>query len=531
MDALRSCLSFCWPFSSRAARYEGIAQWELDAGTARLSNEQELVIFQDGNQITMTLLETGIRVETDQRRPFSRNPGTHIEVVPFLHVLFAGVSFTPAGRSLLDFSYLSAATSTFQLRQISGDVSPIQGAAMLKWVSDIQTRAYKGITPRRRFLVVVNPHGGQGKAKQLWKEIIEPIFTAAGCVVYVQYTGPVLSPTNAAAIARNVDLTAYDALVPVSGDGIVNELINGLASRPDAVTALRMPIAPIPAGSGNALSVNIMGPVKVLDVAYAALNAIKGQPIPLDICSVTQGDTRIYSFLSQAFGLIADLDLGTEWIRWVGGIRFVLGYLYGVLTGRRYEVEITLKIVESDKRVMIEDYNSHQQSLEPSTEGKVTATDVRMPPLAFGTTDSPFPLGVVHDRLEAPLAPGWHTFRTPVQFICAGKLPWLSRDSMMLPLAKNDGLIDVVLVPPRSAMDSIKSIDGQEEGRFIRAPACYYYKVEAYRCTPFERSGYISIDGESIPHKTFQVENHPRLARIMSMETRWKGLERMSFGP
>jgi sphingosine kinase len=140
----------------------------------------------------------------------------------------------------------------------------------------------------------------------------------------------------------------------------------------------------------------------------------------------------------------------------VGGTRFVLGYLYGILTGRRYNMEITLKIVESDKQAMVEAYNTHQQLLEPSTEGKVTTTDVRMPPLAFGTTNSPFPLGVVHDRLEATLAPGWHTFRTPVQFICAGKLPWLSRDSMMLPLAKNDGLIDVVIVPPRSAMDSLK---------------------------------------------------------------------------
>lgn len=51
--------------------------------------------------------------------------------------------------------------------------------------------------------------------------------------------------------------------------------------------------------------------MKMSGAAYRLL----GQPIPLDICSVTQGDTRIYSFLSQAFGLMADLDMGTEWIR------------------------------------------------------------------------------------------------------------------------------------------------------------------------------------------------------------------------
>lgn len=105
---------------------------------------------------------------------------------------------------------------------------------------------------------------------------------------------------------------------------------------------------------------------------------------------------------------------------------------------------------------MADDYNTHQQSLTPAGDKVLSTADVRMPSLAFGTTDASLPLGVVHDRLEAPLAPGWHTFRTPVQFIVAGKLPWLSRDSMVIPLAKNDGLIDVVMVPPMSALDSIK---------------------------------------------------------------------------
>lgn len=45
----------------------------------------------------------------------------------------------------------------------------------------------------------------------------------------------------------------------------------------------------------------------------------------LDICTVSQGDRITYSFLSQAFGLIADLDIGTEWLRcvrsWTGGRR------------------------------------------------------------------------------------------------------------------------------------------------------------------------------------------------------------------
>lgn len=47
----------------------------------------------------------------------------------------------------------------------------------------------------------------------------------------------------------------------------------------------------------------------------------------LDICSVQQGQTRVMSFMSQAIGLMADIDLGTETLRWMGDARFMLGYL------------------------------------------------------------------------------------------------------------------------------------------------------------------------------------------------------------
>lgn len=38
-------------------------------------------------------------------------------------------------------------------------------------------------------------------------------------------------------------------------------------------------------------------------------------------------------------------------------------------------------------------------------------------------------------------------------------------------------------------------------------------------------SGYISIDGESVPHAPFQVESHPRLARTISLSGRLFGEE------
>ena len=38
----------------------------------------------------------------------------------------------------------------------------------------------------------------------------------------------------------------------------------------------------------------------------------------VDLCSVTQKDRKFLSFLSQAIGLMAELDLGTEHLRFMG---------------------------------------------------------------------------------------------------------------------------------------------------------------------------------------------------------------------
>jgi hypothetical protein len=49
----------------------------------------------------------------------------------------------------------------------------------------------------------------------------------------------------------------------------------------------------------------------------------------VDIFSMTQGDKRVFTYMSQALGLMADLDIGTEHLRWMGDTRFVYGFLRG----------------------------------------------------------------------------------------------------------------------------------------------------------------------------------------------------------
>ena len=40
-----------------------------------------------------------------------------------------------------------------------------------------------------------------------------------------------------------------------------------------------------------------------------------GTVLPLDLVSISQSGKRYFSFLSQAYGIMADIDLGTEDMR------------------------------------------------------------------------------------------------------------------------------------------------------------------------------------------------------------------------
>ena len=116
----------------------------------------------------------------------------------------------------------------------------------------------------------------QGKATMLFRKKVEPVFKAArctydvicehssGCSYFLVSFRNLLYPdtkyrNHATEIARDLPLGEFDAVVMVSGDGVAHEVLNGLAQHQNPRAALRTPIAPIPAGSGNGLSLNLLG--------------------------------------------------------------------------------------------------------------------------------------------------------------------------------------------------------------------------------------------------------------------------------
>jgi sphingosine kinase len=211
-----------------------------------------------------------------------------------------------------------------------------------------QTPSFGGASPPpfRTFLVFINPNSGTKQALNVFKSITEPMLTEAGISVDLVITQRA-NHAKEYVQSKDLDLSKYSCICVISGDGLLFEVINGIAQRPsgDGLDILKvLPLAPIPGGTGNGLAKSIL--FASGDEPYSAVSstfvAIKGKRYPLDISVVrTLHDTH-YAFLSLGWGLISDIDIKSECMRCLGEARLYLGAVYFISRKRFYNGRLSM---------------------------------------------------------------------------------------------------------------------------------------------------------------------------------------------
>lgn len=415
-----------------------------------------------------------------------------------------------------------------------------------EWARTLLQHAYPATKPARHLLILCNPFSGQGCGKAALARHIEPILQAAGCTYEA-----ILLQGRYDAMHRllAMDLAPFDALVMMGGDGTMHEVVNGLAGRPDAVDALRLPIAAVPSGSGNAIYVNLHGCGNGFPIPLACLTAVKGQAHTQELMVVTQSAAlfdgelayplvfesaagsyvQYYSFLSHAIGIMAEVDAKTDAFRLVGDIRFTAGYILGVLLNRRCDVDIDVVLGQhgalgrAAMRARRDSVRPPCKDVRALVYGSVLAAMEKEPEaLALDAGDT------VPDHIEVPptQAP-WHTILTPISSLYGGKLPFVGRPLMAFPYAMpTDGAIDILIQNQlASPLEKLLSVQHGQNGDHVLEKSIHYFKAEALRVTPRDQgqgTRYLSIDGEMLPYGAFQVEITPLALQLLSLsDTEW----------
>ncbi|GBG34773.1 Sphingosine kinase 1 [Hondaea fermentalgiana] len=332
---------------------------------------------------------------------------------------------------------------------------------------------------------------------------------------------------------------AYKGIVAVSGDGLVYEVLQGLMQRSDWARCMQtLTIGILPGGSGNGLAKSLNDEAKLAHNAESSAFLIaQGNTESLDVAAVdiynTDADTalegdvqnvsvrRVYSFLSLEWAMIADIDIDSEYMRFLGDFRFQLEGLKRVIFTRKYKGRLSYlpcttahpiprspQDLDADSRTAGEPYWDEHAELIANAAAETPHLSLVPPP-------------------GSPLPAHWETCEGNFWSMWNCNVPWMSGDQLVARDSRvSDGLIQLNYIRdegPQGKMSRFKFVRfllGLDSGRH---PAyCEMTPTQAYRLEPMldrrsaRQKGIIAIDGERIEYSALQMQNMRAFMRVYS---------------
>jgi sphingosine kinase len=191
------------------------------------------------------------------------------------------------------------------------------------------------------YLIIINPTSGGNKN---YKKNLDIIVNYYGSDLNKEYIYVSKAKYSIRDYMQQCKLDGIQKILVMGGDGTFSETIHGLLLN-KAYIDHPVPCVPVGGGSGNGLITSILRENKQ---NVTVLNALKlNKPQYMDLATIQYKDPgnksneRInYSFLSINYGFVSDLDIGTEFLRSIGDIRFSIGALWNLLWMTSYRLTI-----------------------------------------------------------------------------------------------------------------------------------------------------------------------------------------------
>ncbi|XP_060759904.1 sphingosine kinase 1-like [Neoarius graeffei] len=397
----------------------------------------------------------------------------------------------------------------------------------------------------RSMMVLVNPQSGRGQAMSLYTGPVLSMFTEAN----ISHTLITTEHQNhARELVRNADLSQWSAIIILSGDGLLHEVINGLMEREDWNEAIRTPLGILPGGSGNALAASVhhytqAGPALGEDLLLSCCFLLyKGLVCPLDIVSVhLSSGPRLFSFLSLAWGFVADVDIESEKFRHVGAMRFLVGTLLRLASLRTYQGRLAFLPAREDSnsasissspashpcsifcssvqcisQVQRQNSNQHECTSENTCNNsngddfllsENDSRDDRLPDNLLSPFGDPVPTDWTIEKEQ------------DFVLVLATCHSHLAEELMVSPDAQpDDGHLHLLYITAGISRPALLRLFlAMEKGMHLTCECQHlrYRRVRALRLEPVTKPGVITVDGEQVEYGPIQAQVHKGYGRII----------------
>ena len=376
-------------------------------------------------------------------------------------------------------------------------------ALEVQQIMQMQARGGRALDPKKELVFVMNPMSGRGRGEAIWDAVVRPILSASGSRFRMVATE---GPKHATEVARSLDPAATEAIVVLGGDGTVHEVLQGLMGRPDWEVSSKMPLAQVPTGSGNALA----GCAGTSTPVEAMLAVLKGRPAALDVASIFQPPRRHFSFLSSYMGLLSNLDVGTDHLRWMGEARFTYGGARELLKGSKHMARVAF--VPKGAPGPPPSGAGHGDGgkgggvLEACGAG---AAGPACPHLEGVTSQVDFDhLGGAWQRVSCE----------KFHLLACVNLRKISMHGGMVTPHQDFGSGSQTLiwnVDPTNRLQAAEIFLGIDQGTHVNHAKVRSEEVAAAIIEPLRTNSTLVVDGEEMPKETLFLEVHPGLCRVI----------------
>ncbi|KAL9656682.1 hypothetical protein ABK040_002952 [Willaertia magna] len=389
----------------------------------------------------------------------------------------------------------------------------------------------------RKLLIFLNPFSGRKKGAKLFEKFIKPILDLA----HLSYVVIKTEKQNHAydyCLTSDTLGTEFTDVIGMGGDGIIYEIINGIANRSDWKNIFRkIRIGHIPGGTSNALASTSGSQIKQgepADPEMAAFLISRGFHQPMDLMSCFQSNNkRYFSFLSVTFGAIADIDIGTENVRWMGSARNLYGALKVMMNKKYYKGRVKYlqevtglekknswrHVKHNEKRYSA--FQEHQNEDESSEERSLDCPLLRKYFSEELKRLAPNYLAESNKSTQSVKEDNYKLSEIEDNFLLfmGVNIPHISHDFMASPMAHlHDGYVDLVFVKENiSRGNFLNLLVSAENGNYILDDAVDLTKVKAFYLSPIDTGSFVVVDGENVDYSDILVEVHSSICNLLTL--------------
>ncbi|KAL9648836.1 hypothetical protein ABK040_012268 [Willaertia magna] len=426
----------------------------------------------------------------------------------------------------------------------------------------------------RNVLIFINPISGSGNSLNYFNNIVKPMFN--DCSISYEMIQSKKANDFEEYCKTQLNLNTLNnsnkklEIITIGGDGTLHEIINGIylqckEKRYSFLNILKNKIifGVIPCGSGNAIATTLQKEmIHFIDdrkettlVQRSTLFICKGYFSSLDLWCILQKDENVrFATVSFSFGAVADIDIKTEVIRFLGGLRYAVGVIIYAFIGSFYSCkmkyvqfkkyaeksqnQVIRKQYDVDEKelkrnhsiVSVYDNNNENNSVTDKKEEIIISNDkINCPYMIKYFKKEVMDLGFINEIEDNNLNQILNNneeeevlINEPedklYSHIVATNISHAAADFVCSNLSfQSDGFIDLVYMhKPLSWYDLILLLANGETGS-------KYFDFKTYNCHKtkaiyFEptTSGYLTVDGEKVKTKAMLVENIGNLVNVFN---------------